>query len=242
MKPQGVEQRAEMKPKNLFHRIPCKTPLQAGSPLQMTAMREVRNLPFRILNKTPLQAARKVFPGTLKISVILLVINFMIVSCGAVSYNCIDPLGCLEISHGSPVVIGTILATSGEQRPVGIASLQSVEKAVADKGDLLGHPIHLINYGTDCTAGSAITGATEFATYTDLSAVIGPTCSDEVNAATPILMDAGIPLLGPAINSTTAYALTTQVLTAIQQVAVRMPDKTLFIPRQALLSALGLSR
>lgn len=212
-----------MKPKDLLFRIPNKTPLRSLSP-------------------PPRTAARAVLPGTLRIYAALLLITLMLVSCGAVSYNCIDPLGCLEIPPGSPVVIGAILATSGEQRPVGTASLQSVEKAVADKGDLLGHPIHLITYGTDCTAGSAITGATEFATYPDLSAAVGPTCSNEVDAATPILADAGIPLLGPAINSLSAYALTTQVLTTIQQVAVRMPDKTLYIPRQALLSALGFSR
>jgi ABC-type branched-subunit amino acid transport system substrate-binding protein len=117
-----------------------------------------------------------------------------------------------------------------------------VEKAVAAKGDLLGHPIHLINYGTDCTTDSASIGATEFATTIDLLAAIGPTCSDEVNAVTSILADAGIPLLGPAINPTTAYTLTTRVLKAIQQVAVQMPDKTLFIPRLALFSELGIFR
>jgi ABC-type branched-subunit amino acid transport system substrate-binding protein len=223
MKPQGVEQRAEMKPKDLFFRIPTKTPLRSPSP-------------------PPRKAAKEVLPCTLRKSAALVLISLMIVSCGAASYKCVDPLGCLEITPGSSIVIGAILATSGEQRSVGSASLQSVEKAVADKGTLLGHPIHLINYGTDCTAGSAIAGATEFATYTDLTAAIGPTCSDEAIAATPILADAGIPLLGPAINSSTAYALTTRVLTAIQQVAVRMPDKTLYIPRQALFSALGLSR
>ncbi len=112
---------------------------------------------------------------------------------------------------------------------------------MADKGNLLGHPIHLINYGTDCTTDSAVMGATEFATLIDLSAAIGPSCSDEANAATLILADAGIPLVGPVINSSTAYALTTRVLTAIQQAAVLMPNKTLYIPRQALFSALGIS-
>ncbi|MGZ6346758.1 MAG: hypothetical protein ACXWNC_04205 [Anaerolineales bacterium] len=212
-----------MKSKNLFFRIPGRTPLQSPP-------------------SSPVTKSFVFLQGTLRISAALLLINLLIVSCGPALYDCIDPLGCLEITPGSPVVIGAILATIGEQRPIGTISLLSVEKAVADKGDLLGHSIHLITYGTDCTADSAITGATEFATYTDLSAAIGPTCIDEVNAATPILVDAGIPLLGPAINSTEAYTLTTQVLTAIQKVAVRMPDKTLYIPRQALLSALGLSR
>jgi branched-chain amino acid transport system substrate-binding protein len=172
----------------------------------------------------------------------LVILSLLLVSCGTAAYECTDPLGCLEIPPGSPVVIGAILATNGDQRPLGIASLQSVKQAIEDKADLLGHYIQLINYATDCTAGSAQTGATEFATYADLSAVIGPTCSAEAVSASPVLLDAGIPILGPVTSYASAKILTNQVLAAIQQVAVLMPDKTLYIPRQALLSALNLSR
>jgi branched-chain amino acid transport system substrate-binding protein len=172
----------------------------------------------------------------------LVIICLLLVSCGAAPYDCTDPLGCLEIPPGSPVVIGAILATSGEQRPLATASLQSVKKAIADKGKFLGHPLQLITYGTDCIAESAQMAATEFATNSNLSAVIGPTCSDEAAAASPVLLNAGIPLLGPVTNSTAAYTLTNQVLAAIQQVSVQMPDKTIYIPRQALLSVLNLSR
>jgi hypothetical protein len=37
-----------------------------------------------------------------------------------------------------------------------------------------------------------------------------------------------------------AYALTNRVFAAIEQVAVQVPDTTLYIPRQALLAALHL--
>ena len=170
----------------------------------------------------------------------LLTISLLLVSCAAAPYKCTDPLGCLEISPGSPVVIGTILATLGEQRPAGIESLQGVEKAVADKVELLGHPIQLLRYGTDCTADSARVAATEFATSPDLSAVIGPTGTDETFVAVPILLNAGIPLLSPVPNSAAAYELTNQIFTAIEQVAVQTPDKILYIPRQALLEELHL--
>jgi ABC-type branched-subunit amino acid transport system substrate-binding protein len=172
---------------------------------------------------------------------VLLIISLLLGACGAAPYECIDPLGCLGISPGSPVVIGTILATSGDQRPAGTASLQNVEKAVADKGKLLGHPIKVLRYATDCSAGSAQVAATEFAINPDLAAVIGPTCTDEVVVAGQILLDAGIPLLGPVLDSRSAYALTNQIFAAIQKVAIQMPDKTIYIPRQALLKALNLS-
>jgi hypothetical protein len=188
------------------------------------------------------KAIRARMTGNYRIFTALLIINLLLASCGTTTYECSDPMGCQKISPGSPVVIGAILATSGEQRPLGTASLQSVENAVADHGDLLGHPLKLINYGTDCSAGSAILAATEFATYADLSAVIGPTCSAEASAASSILLNAGIAVLSPVPNSTAAYAMTTRILAALQQVAVQMPDKTLYIPRQALFSALDLSR
>jgi ABC-type branched-subunit amino acid transport system substrate-binding protein len=194
--------------------------------------------PGRFVFPAEMNPRKLLFP----LSAVLLIANLLLVSCGTPPYECLDPLGCLEIPPGSPVVIGAILATSGDQRPVGEASLQSVKKAVADKKYLLGHPIQLINYGTDCTAASAIMAATQFATYSDLSVVIGPTCNNEAGAAGPVLTNAGIPLLGPVPDSPAAYSMTNQVMAAIQHVAVLMPDKTLYIPRQELFLALNLSR
>jgi ABC-type branched-subunit amino acid transport system substrate-binding protein len=180
---------------------------------------------------------KRLFPATAA----LLTISLLLVACGAAPYKCTDPLGCLEISPGSPIYIGTILATMGEQGPGGTESLMSVEKAVADRDELLGHPILVLRYGTDCTADSAQAAATEFATNPDLSAVIGPTCSDEAVVAGPILLDAGIPQLSPVPDPVAAYNLTNQVFAAIEQVAVQTPDKELHIPRLALFDALHLS-
>jgi branched-chain amino acid transport system substrate-binding protein len=172
---------------------------------------------------------------------LFLITSTLPVSCRSKSYECTDPLGCLEIPEGYPVVIGTLLATNGEQRPAGIEALQSVEKAIEDKSELLGHSIQLVQYGTDCTADSARSGATEFSNNNQISAVIGPTCTSEVAVADSILSNAGIPLLGPAENAATATTLIGQLFTALEQVAVQMPDHTLYIPRQALLIALHLN-
>jgi ABC-type branched-subunit amino acid transport system substrate-binding protein len=174
-------------------------------------------------------------------TVCLLTISVLLVSCAAAPYQCTDPLGCLEISPDSPLVIGAILATSGENGAAGAESLQMVEKAVAEKDVLLGHTIKLYHYGTDCTADSAREAATEFATYSELSAVLGPSCADETAIAGPVLLAAGIPLLSPVPDPAAAYTMTNQVLAAIEQVAVRMPDETLYIPRLALFEALDLS-
>jgi ABC-type branched-subunit amino acid transport system substrate-binding protein len=171
-----------------------------------------------------------------------LTLCLVLVSCEAAAYQCNDPLGCLEIPPGSPVVIGAILATSGHYGSIGTESLQEVEKAVSEKDMLLSHSIKLYQYGTDCTAASAREAATEFATYAELIAVIGPTCALESDVAGRILLDAGIPLLSTVPDPSAAYKMAAQVLAAIEQVAVRMPDETLFIPRQALFEALNVSR
>jgi ABC-type branched-chain amino acid transport systems, periplasmic component len=172
----------------------------------------------------------------------LAAVILMMASCGMARYECSDPLGCLQVSRNGQVVIGAILATSGEQRSLGTSSLINVKQAVTDKDNLFGHSFQLFTYATDCTAGSAHEAATEFAINPDMAAVIGPTCIDEVGAASQILLNAGIPILGPVITSTDASALTKKMLDALQKVTVRMPDGTLYIPRQALLSALNISR
>jgi ABC-type branched-subunit amino acid transport system substrate-binding protein len=180
--------------------------------------------------------------GAQKLFAALLFVNLMLVSCTSAQYECSDPLGCLQISAKGQVLIGAMLATSGDQRPLGTSSLASVQQAITDKDNLFTHSIQLITFGTDCTSGSAQTAATEFSIYKNMTAVIGPTCSEELAASSLILLNAGIPLLGPVDNSSAAYTLTIQLLAAIQKVTVRMPDNTLYIPRQALYSALNLTR
>jgi ABC-type branched-subunit amino acid transport system substrate-binding protein len=171
----------------------------------------------------------------------LLTISLMMASCGAGPYECTDPLGCVDISPGSPIVIGTLLATSGEQSSSGRKALEIVEMVIAEKEELLGHPIQLQKYATDCTTESARTAATDLARNPVLIAVIGPTCTDEVIVATPILQSAGIPSLSPVSNSIAAKTMTNQVISAIEQVVIQMPDNTLFIPRYALINALHIS-
>jgi ABC-type branched-subunit amino acid transport system substrate-binding protein len=93
----------------------------------------------------------------------LLTISLLLAACSAAPYKCTDPLGCLEIPPDSPILIGAILATSGEQGSLGAGSLQNVEKTLAEKDKILGHSIQLVRYSTDCSAESTRVAATEFA-------------------------------------------------------------------------------
>jgi len=169
---------------------------------------------------------------------VLLVTGLLLVSCSITSYKCIDPLGCLEIPTGSPVVIGVILAANGPLSPLGTACLESIETVVKDRKTLLGHPILLDTYATDGTPESARTAATDLATDPALLAVIGPSLSGEGLEAAPILSEAGIVSLSPVPDPAEAKRMAEQVIAAIAQVAIQRADKTLIIPRQALREAL----
>ncbi len=170
---------------------------------------------------------------------ILLILHLLLGSCATPEYACNDPLGCLEIPSGSPIVIGAIFATSGEQNRTGAESLRSVENIIAEHGEIFGHSLHLIKYGTDCTPDSARAGATEFATNPNLSAVIGPTCTDEAGVARTILLEAGIPILGPVPDPLTATEITNRIIAAIKDVIVQGPGEILYIPRQSLIDELN---
>jgi ABC-type branched-subunit amino acid transport system substrate-binding protein len=170
---------------------------------------------------------------------VFLTISLLLASCSEASYKCTDPLGCLEISPGSPVIIGTILATNGQKGSIGTASLQSIQKATANR-KLLGHPIALDSYVTDCSAESARTAATNLAIDPGVLAIIGPTCADETLVALPILSDAGIFPLSPVPDAAAAGQLTNQIITTVERVAIQRGG-VLYIPRQVLYDALNIS-
>jgi branched-chain amino acid transport system substrate-binding protein len=170
---------------------------------------------------------------------VLLTPSLLLASCGLLPYRCIDPLGCLEIPPGSPVVLGVLLASNGEPGPVGIACLESIEKVIAGQETILGHPILLERYATDGTPESARTEATDMATDPALLAVVGPSLRGEGVEATPILSGAGIVSLSPVPDPTAAKRMAKQVIAAIVQVAIQKADKTLIIPRLALREALN---
>ena len=175
------------------------------------------------------------------ITVIYLTISMLLASCSMAAYKCHDPLGCMEIPPGSPVVVGAILATNGTLSPIGTASLQSIKEVITTKGEILGHSIELVHYGTDCTIISAQIAATNLATDPDLLAVVGPTCAEEALVALPILTDAGIVSLSPAPDSLAADKMMSLIIAAIEQVAIQEQDHTLYIPRQTLRDALIIS-
>jgi branched-chain amino acid transport system substrate-binding protein len=168
-------------------------------------------------------------------TVTLLTISLLVVSCGAAPYECTDPLGCVEISPGSPVVIGVLLTVYVNQGGTGLQALEEIKTAIEKTSQILGHDIELSWQGTDCTEESARLAATLLTRTSNLLAVIGPTCAADASIAVPILEDAGLPVISPSPSATGAFQ---RLVSAIEQAAIRQTDGTLVIPGTALKQAI----
>ena len=157
-------------------------------------------------------------------------------ACSPHPYTCTDPLGCLEISPGSPVVIGLLYTSTGPYSQTGSDTLAQVEQAITDRGTLLGHEIGLIREGSDCTPEGVFKAATRLALHGELIAVIQPECGEDLVINTRPLEAAGISLLRPSPSE--VYAAVNLLFANIEKIAVRGQGKTLNFPRTAVREAL----
>ncbi len=129
----------------------------------------------------------------------------LILSACASQYTCTDPLGCVTVASGEALRIGVALTLSGPDAPYGIDALRGVEIAVADKKQILGHPIELVKEDDQCDPQAGEEAAKRLATDPSIIGVIGETCSGGSIPAARILSEAGKVLISP---SSTAPSLT----------------------------------
>ena len=160
-----------------------------------------------------------------------MILCLVLASCRSVSYQCTDPLGCLEVPAGEPVVIGALVTVFGRPGAAGLQFLEEIRSAIKEQDQILGHEIDLAWQGDDCSSENAGLAATQLARTPDLLAVIGPTCESDAQTILPIFNDAGIPLLPPSSSGSDAFRL---LVSGIEKVAVRQPGDTLIIPLTAL--------
>jgi branched-chain amino acid transport system substrate-binding protein len=164
-----------------------------------------------------------------------LTISLLLVSCGSSPYECTDPLGCVEIPPGSPIIVGALLTVYGSQGGIGLQALDEIKTAIEETGQILGHDIELEWQGNDCTMESARLSATLLTRASDLLTVIGPTCSADERIALSILEDAGLPVISPSPSAKVAFQ---RLVPTIEKTAIRQTDGTLVISRTALLKAI----
>ena len=109
----------------------------------------------------------------------------------------------VTIKPGEPIHIGYLLA---ESMDFGFDSKHGVEVAIADMGgELLGHPIELSGYDTQCNQLAGERAAKLLLNEADLLGIIGTSCSAVANRALSVLASSGIVMISP---SNTAPELT----------------------------------
>lgn len=120
---------------------------------------------------------------------------------------------CVEVADGEGIKIGTLLVITGENASLGLDSQHGVELAVdyldgnfdGTPGEVLGHPVELVNEDDGCSAEGGTAGATSLASDPTIVAVVGTSCSSAGEPAAQILSDAQVPIVSP---SNTAPSLT----------------------------------
>ncbi len=120
-------------------------------------------------------------------------------------YACTDPLGCVTVASGEALRIGAALTLTGPDAPYGVDALRGVEIAIADKSQILGHPIELLKEDDQCDPKAGEEAARRLAADPSIIGVIGETCSGGSIPAARILSEAGKVLISP---SSTAPSLT----------------------------------
>jgi branched-chain amino acid transport system substrate-binding protein len=140
--------------------------------------------------------------------VLLPVIAMLLVACqsSSPSVECGDPIGCVDIAPGEPIMLASFQALSGTMAADGQSNLVTTELALADRGgQLLGHPVTLRSEDTQCTKEGGATAASKAAADTRIVGILGPTCSGSAAGAMKVVSEAGLVMVS---GSSTAPSLT----------------------------------
>ncbi len=98
---------------------------------------------------------------TRKVLLLLLVLTAVLVlsACGGESLECDDPLGCVEVAPGDPILLASSLVVSGPNTELGLDSQWGVELAIDFREEILGHAIELQAEDDGCSAEGGQTSA-----------------------------------------------------------------------------------
>ena len=121
-----------------------------------------------------------------------------------------DEFGCVEVSEGDPITIGTLLVISGENAQLGqdsqngaVLGADYIDGAFDGTAQLLGHDIEFEHQDDGCSAEGGTAGARALvADKARIAAVIGTSCSSAaLGVADTILGDEGVVLISPSNTS-----------------------------------------
>jgi len=115
-----------------------------------------------------------------------------------------DPFGCVEVGAGEPIKVAAEQTLSTPDKNLGQDQVFGLQLAIDNldgtldgtPGQLLGHPVELIEADETCSAEGGQAAATELAADPNLVSVFGTTCSSSaLGVSDTILGDKGILLI-----------------------------------------------
>ncbi len=144
---------------------------------------------------------------TRKVLLLLLVMTAVLAlsACGGETLECEDPLGCVEVAAGDPILLASSLVVSGPNTELGLDSQWGVELAIDFREEVLGHAIELQAEDDGCSAEGGQTSAQKIVSNPQIVAMVGTSCSGAGVPAAKIVSDAGFAMVSP---SNTSPALT----------------------------------
>jgi branched-chain amino acid transport system substrate-binding protein len=112
------------------------------------------------------------------------------------------PLGAVTVESGAPIQIAVFESLSGDTASLGEDQLRAVEIALNDKGgELLGHPVEIVELDDGCAAEQGTTGAQRIVADPQIVGVIGTSCSGAAIPAMEILSEEGYTMISGSNTS-----------------------------------------
>lgn len=116
----------------------------------------------------------------------------------APTFECTDPIGCVDIGPNEPIHLAYALVISGPDQTLGIDSRNGIEVAINLKGQVLGHDVQLTGEDDGCSAEGGQAAGTRLAADPTIVAVLATSCSSAARVAVPLLSDAGFAIVSPS--------------------------------------------
>ena len=113
---------------------------------------------------------------------------------------CTDPLGCIEYTANTIVLVGGLHDLSTLASQVGSEQSQAASLAVHDFGSLLGRPIEYRSFDTRCDAATALRLLAAQQAEPNFLGFVGPTCNDVAEKLILEASNMGTVLLAPSAS------------------------------------------
>ena len=127
---------------------------------------------------------------------ILLLTGMLLAGCQK-AVRCGDPLGCIIIPAGKPILIGVEKAITGDEQIITQAVLEGLQYAKSLNPTFERHPIEFYLQDAPCNPQERLKTASSLTAVPDLAIVLGPICQDKAKIYGKMISDAGITLISP---------------------------------------------